>query len=90
MGHVAWGAQWGLQVAERDVVLDCERTRSLDDVVQAVVGGKRQLDVGVGHDRAICGNVERLYKTSGKAWHLPAPPPLLEWLESGRKARLKW
>ena len=83
------GAGGSLQVTERDVVLDRERTRSLDDVVQAVVGGKSQLDVGVGHDRAICGNVERLDKTSGKAWHLPAPPPLLEMVRKWSKSEVE-
>ena len=37
-------------------MLDCERTRGLNDFVQAVVDGICQLDIGVGDYRAIWGN----------------------------------
>ena len=48
--HVKKG---NVQVAEGDIVLQRERPLGLDDLVQTVVRGVLDLDVGVGHDRAV-------------------------------------
>lgn len=51
--HVKKVKKGNVQVAEGDIVLQRERPLGLDDLVQTVVRGVLDLDVGVGHDRAV-------------------------------------